>query len=465
MGFKVVIAGASVSGLSLANMLEKFNIDYVILEAYPNVAPQLGASIGLLPSGLRILDQLGCYEPIRRMVGNCYYQNSLRRFDGRVLAKNKHITFSERLEQKVGYPQIFIDRQTLLQVLFDNLKFKDRVVTRKRVTRIDKAEGYVHVQTQDGCTYTGDIVVGADGVHSTVRKEMWRNASEAGSDLFHPDEESRLQSDSKCIFGISKRPPALQAGPIQINAFFNGRNYMMLSAPGDRLYWFLFNGMEKASGRGIPKFTKQDEAHLAEQYHGDSITKTTTFGDIYANRLCSTLVAIEEHVFARWHFGRIITIGDAAHKVHPITAQGGNGAMETAAALVNALRRKLDQGSADARLSDEDVEDIFAEVQASRFDRAADSVSQGRRSKAISTQDTLFSRFFVHVVLAWFSDLLILTLVLNNYKNSTIVEDLNASWFRESSIRNMEGVIMPNTLGIALPRISDFLGYLTSPVI
>lgn len=57
MGFKVVIAGASVSGLSLANMLEKFNIDYVILEAYPNVAPQLGASIGLLPSGLRILDQ------------------------------------------------------------------------------------------------------------------------------------------------------------------------------------------------------------------------------------------------------------------------------------------------------------------------------------------------------------------------------------------------------------------------
>lgn len=100
MGFKVVIAGASVSGLSLANMLEKFNIDYVILEAYPNVAPQLGASIGLLPSGLRILDQLGCYERLREMAGNCYYQNVLRRFDGRVLAKKKHITFSERLENK-----------------------------------------------------------------------------------------------------------------------------------------------------------------------------------------------------------------------------------------------------------------------------------------------------------------------------------------------------------------------------
>ncbi|KAF4309825.1 Monooxygenase FAD-binding protein [Botryosphaeria dothidea] len=325
MSFKVIIAGASVSGLSLANMLEKFNIDYVILEAYPNVAPQLGASIGLLPSGLRILDQLG----------------------------------------SVGYPQIFVDRQMLLQVLFDNLQFKDRVLTQKRVTRVDKAKGGVHVQTQDGCTYTGDIVVSADGVHGTVRKEMWRNANEADSNLFHLDEESRLQSDSKCIFGISKRPPALQAGPIQINAFFDGCNYLMLSAPEDWLYWFLFDGVEKASGKDISKFTKEDEDHLAKQHLGDRVTETTTFGDIYTNRLCSTPVALEEHIFARWHFGRIITVDTTSFtQVHPITAQGGNGAMETAAALVNTLRQKLHQALPDARLSDKDVEDVFAEVQA-----------------------------------------------------------------------------------------------------
>lgn len=40
---------------------------YVLLEAYPEIAPQLGASIGLLPNGLRILDQLGCYESIRSL--------------------------------------------------------------------------------------------------------------------------------------------------------------------------------------------------------------------------------------------------------------------------------------------------------------------------------------------------------------------------------------------------------------
>jgi hypothetical protein len=62
--FKIVIAGASVSGLSLANMLQANDIDYVVLEAHQTIAPQVGASIGLLPHGNRILDQLGLYEKV-----------------------------------------------------------------------------------------------------------------------------------------------------------------------------------------------------------------------------------------------------------------------------------------------------------------------------------------------------------------------------------------------------------------
>jgi 2-polyprenyl-6-methoxyphenol hydroxylase-like FAD-dependent oxidoreductase len=60
--FKVIIAGGSVTGLTLANIFERLNVDYAVLEAYPEIAPQKGASIGLWPNGLRILDQLGCYD-------------------------------------------------------------------------------------------------------------------------------------------------------------------------------------------------------------------------------------------------------------------------------------------------------------------------------------------------------------------------------------------------------------------
>lgn len=66
--FKVLIVGGSVAGLSLANMLEKRGISFTILEAYPEIAPQVGASIGLLPNGIRILDQLGVWEKITGII-------------------------------------------------------------------------------------------------------------------------------------------------------------------------------------------------------------------------------------------------------------------------------------------------------------------------------------------------------------------------------------------------------------
>lgn len=101
MGFKVVIVGGSVAGLSLANMLERFDIDYVLLEAYPALAPQVGASIGLLPNGLRILDQIGCYEPTLEMVAECRYLLADLRGSGGVLAgKRPTVSSSRHLEQR-----------------------------------------------------------------------------------------------------------------------------------------------------------------------------------------------------------------------------------------------------------------------------------------------------------------------------------------------------------------------------
>lgn len=62
--FRVVIGGGSITGLTLANMLQQHDIDYVVLESYPDIAPQVGASIGILPHGNRILDQLGLFDKI-----------------------------------------------------------------------------------------------------------------------------------------------------------------------------------------------------------------------------------------------------------------------------------------------------------------------------------------------------------------------------------------------------------------
>lgn len=66
--FKVIIVGGSVSGLALAHCLERLGIDYEVLEKNEDISAHVGASIGILPNGARILDQLGLLETIEKEV-------------------------------------------------------------------------------------------------------------------------------------------------------------------------------------------------------------------------------------------------------------------------------------------------------------------------------------------------------------------------------------------------------------
>lgn len=62
--FQVIIVGGSIGGLTLAHCLRKARIDHIVLEKSSTPAPQIGASIGILPNGARVLDQLQLYDDI-----------------------------------------------------------------------------------------------------------------------------------------------------------------------------------------------------------------------------------------------------------------------------------------------------------------------------------------------------------------------------------------------------------------
>ncbi|GKT58310.1 FAD binding domain-containing protein [Colletotrichum tofieldiae] len=304
MGFKVIIVGGSVAGLSLANMLEKLNIDYTLLEAYPEIAPQVGASIGLLPNGFRILDQFGCFEPIQEIAGDYHLKSTFRGSDGKAVGE----------PSSAGIYHLK-HRQMLLQVLYDNLKQKGKVLPEKRVAKIELIDGGVLVHTKDGSVFEGDIVVGADGIHSTVREEMWRIGHQESPGYFPEDEHSRVPVSTRCIFGISKRPSNLAAGTQQM-CHNDGWSYLIVGAPGNRTYWFLFEGVgDTKYGKDIPRYSKEDLETLAMAHLEDKIFDDVTFGDLYKNRIMATLVPLEEYVFEKWHYKRIVCIGDASHKV------------------------------------------------------------------------------------------------------------------------------------------------------
>ncbi|KAK1461801.1 FAD binding domain-containing protein [Colletotrichum cuscutae] len=389
MGFKVIIVGGSVSGLSLANMLERLNVDYTLLEAYPNIAPQVGASIGLLPNGFRILDQLDCFEPILEMVGEYHLKNSLCGPDGKPLGPPSMANI-QHLEARLGYPSIFIDRQMLLQVLFDNLKNKDKVIPEKRVEKVELLKEGVRVHTKDGSVFEGDIVVGAGGIHSTVREEMWRIGHEERPGYFPLDEHSRVPVATKCIFGISKRPSNLPIHNQQM-VFNEGRSYLIISAPGNRTYWFLFSGVgDTKYGKDIPKYSKEDTEKLALEYWEDLVFENVTLGDVYKNKIMATLVPLEEYVFEKWHYQRIVCIGDASHKIDPISGQGGNGALEAAALLTNSLTDMLEKNPKSQPT--EIVEAALAQVHMNRHERAKTLVANAHTLQQVLTGRSPYSK-------------------------------------------------------------------------
>ncbi|GKT53992.1 FAD binding domain-containing protein [Colletotrichum tofieldiae] len=172
--FKVIIAGGGIAGLTLANLLEKFGIDYVILEAYHEMAPQVGASIGILPNGSRVLDQVGLYDEVRKLIDNPMFKMSL--YDSKGNATSNYHGIGDQFRRRHGYDVVFVDRQMILETLWKNIKNKDRILVRKQVTRVSLEPSGVKVETNDGLSYSGDILVGADGIHSKVRSEMWRLA-------------------------------------------------------------------------------------------------------------------------------------------------------------------------------------------------------------------------------------------------------------------------------------------------
>jgi 2-polyprenyl-6-methoxyphenol hydroxylase-like FAD-dependent oxidoreductase len=89
-----------------------------------------------------------------------------------------------------GYPITFLDRQTVLQVLYDNIRDKTKVLTEKRIEKVELSDNGVAVKTSDKSSYSGDILIGADGIHSAVRGEMWRIADETSPGWFPADENS-----------------------------------------------------------------------------------------------------------------------------------------------------------------------------------------------------------------------------------------------------------------------------------
>lgn len=119
-----------------------------------------------------------------------------------------------------------------------------------------------------------------------------------------------------CVFGISKGVKGFEPGGVE---FTLNKQSTILVADGkeDHTYWGLMVNMgQTVYGSSIPRFTKEQEEELAKIHWNDQISLDIKFSDLYTHRVASAYSPLAEFVHKNWHFGRIMTIGDACHKVN-----------------------------------------------------------------------------------------------------------------------------------------------------
>jgi hypothetical protein len=81
-------------------------------------------------------------------------------------------------------------------------------------------------------------------------------------------------------------------------------------------YWFMFKTIPKTFyADGVPRFTKEDEKEMAEEMGPLTADDKMPFRELYEKRVKSNMTALHEFTWKQWHYGRMVTIGDAAHKV------------------------------------------------------------------------------------------------------------------------------------------------------
>lgn len=302
---RILIVGGGIAGLTLAAALQQRGFEAELIERNTNWGT-VGAGIAVQPNGMRVLHKLGI-GPAVEHAGTIVRRWLFRDHQGQVLCDND----LEALWREVG-PFIGIERAKLQDALLSGAAgVSCRLGT--CVTSLSQDDHRVFVEFSDGTAGEYDLVVGADGISSSVRQLTLDPAPlvYSGRMAWRSLAPIRLQElqfwlGDGCFFGLC---------PVG-----DGRTYGFGSVTEQRFH-------DEAQGR---------LQRLRDRFAG--------FGGLVRDYLaclegdeqihCGPVEWLELN---RWHAGRIVLVGDAAHASSPMMGQGGCMAMEDALVLADIL--------------------------------------------------------------------------------------------------------------------------------
>lgn len=388
--FRVVIVGAGIVGLSLSHALQLAKIDHVVLEKHREIVSVRGAALMIWPGIARVFDQFGILKDIQATFTPVSAEYD-RYPDGSVYCVGDNV---QTVGKAFELPVILFDRMRCVTHLYEGLPDQSFIRTNSRVDRVEHTKTGVKVYLTDGTVEEGDIVVGADGVHSIVKQLMWDYAAKNESDALPELHKNPLYSDFKAIFGTSEMKDMPELGPSDVHVV-NGynTNKLVFTQPG-KVLWALMYRDEHEQPPTPFRPTQQEQDEIAARFKDLKLVGNITVGDLYKNKTRAGVLSLEEGILNKWHSGRMVLVGDSAHKMTADLGMGANTAIESAVVLVNLLHGAL-KDDPNRHFSQDEISDLFAKYQKKRYPAAKIWMELSGKVTRSRSYESLWARFFV----------------------------------------------------------------------
>jgi len=303
---KYAIIGAGIGGLTMALAFEKKKIDYQIFEKVPNIE-EVGAGIWLAPNALQVLEYLDVLEEIKDL-GNLIDRITLGKANLTPLSDN----FQDTIKDKFGFATIAIHRAKLQKILLSKIP-KEKIHLGKSFESFENIDqGNIKITFEDASTATTNFLIGADGIHSKVRKQLFPESITrySGQTCW------RGLADLELIPGFKSRSFELWGDQIRFG--FSG-------IAQNQVYWFAV-ALDKPNQKDTNQISQQKLLDMFASFHPlvTKLISATPNDKIFRNDI------LDLKPLGKWFENNICLIGDAGHATTPNMGQGGAQAIEDA---------------------------------------------------------------------------------------------------------------------------------------
>jgi salicylate hydroxylase len=315
---KTIIIGAGIGGSALALSMDKAGLDYLLLEQAASFG-EVGAGIQLSPNAVRILSWLGLDDDLKQVCAEPDFHKYSVWDSGETVLR---VALKPQVEKIYGSPYYHAYRPDLIDALTKRLD-PNKVRMNQKVKSVGQDERKVWVVCEDGTKHEGDVLIGADGIHSVVREQIFKPDPPRASGFL----SWRGVVDADDIADLE----------IPVSAYIDmGPNlsfvYYFVSG-GRKLNWLATaptNGLKRESWS---QTASKEEILSAFKGWYDRPARV-----IEKTKQTFVTAMYDRNPLDSWVSGRIGLMGDAAHAMLPYHASGAGQSIEDAWVLARSLQ-------------------------------------------------------------------------------------------------------------------------------